>query len=48
MTALTIAGDLTFNPLTDTLTNEKGEPVRLDPPQGDELPRQGFGVKDNG
>ena len=48
VTALTIAGDLTFNPLTDTLTNEKGEPVRLDPPQGDELPRQGFGVKDNG
>ena len=36
VTALTIAGDLTFNPLTDTLTNNRGEQVRLDPPQGDE------------
>lgn len=33
VTALTIAGDLTFNPLTDTLTNNRGEQVRLDPPQ---------------
>lgn len=48
VTALTIAGDLTFNPLTDTLTNNRGEQVRLDPPQGDELPRQGFDVKKNG
>ena len=48
VTALTIAGDLTFNPLTDTLTNNRGEQVRLDPPQGDELPRQGFDVKENG
>ena len=38
VTALAIAGDLTFNPLTDTLTNEKGEQVKLDPPSGDELP----------
>lgn len=48
VTALTIAGDLTFNPLTDTLTNNRGEQVRLDPPQGDELPQQGFDVKENG
>ena len=48
VTALTIAGDLTFNPLTDTLTNNRGEQVRLDPPQADELPRQGFEVKENG
>lgn len=40
VTALTIAGDLTFNPLTDTLTNEKGETRAPRPPQGDELPRQ--------
>ena len=37
-TALAIAGDLTFNPLTDTLTNEDGEEVKLDPPTGRELP----------
>ena len=48
VTAMAIAGDLTFNPLTDTLTNEKGEKVKLDPPSGDELPKKGFEVKDPG
>jgi aconitate hydratase len=48
VTALAIAGDLTFNPLTDTLTNEKGEQVKLDPPAGDELPPKGFAVEDAG
>ncbi|MTI29833.1 aconitate hydratase [Xanthovirga aplysinae] len=48
VTALAIAGDLTFNPLKDTLTNEKGEQVKLDPPSGEELPTKGFDVKDNG
>jgi aconitate hydratase len=48
VTALAIAGDLTFNPLTDTLTNEKGEQVKLDPPVGDELPLKGFAVEDAG
>ncbi|NBR36297.1 MAG: aconitate hydratase [Chitinophagales bacterium] len=48
VTALAIAGDLTFNPLTDTLTNEKGEQVKLDPPVGDELPTKGFAVEDAG
>lgn len=47
-TALAIAGDLTFNPLTDTLTNEKGEQVMLDAPTGDELPTRGFAVEDAG
>lgn len=47
-TALAIAGDLTFNPLTDTLVNEKGEAVKLDPPTGDELPTKGFAVEDAG
>jgi aconitate hydratase len=46
--ALAIAGDLTFNPLTDYLTNEKGEKVKLDPPFGDELPKKGFAVEDAG
>jgi aconitate hydratase len=48
VTALAIAGDLTFNPLTDTLINEKGERVKLDPPTGDELPAKGFDVEDPG
>jgi aconitate hydratase len=48
VTALAIAGDLTFNPITDTLTNEKGEQVKLDPPTGDELPVRGFAVEDPG
>ncbi|MFM7222728.1 MAG: aconitate hydratase, partial [Bacteroidota bacterium] len=48
VTALAIAGDLTFNPLTDSLINEKGESVKLDPPQGDELPSKGFAVEDAG
>ena len=48
VTALAIAGDLTFNPLTDTLINEQGEAVKLDPPSGDELPTRGFAVEDAG
>jgi aconitase A len=38
VTALAIAGDLTFNPITDFLTNDKGEKVKLDEPKGIELP----------
>jgi aconitate hydratase len=48
VTALAIAGDLNFNPLTDYLTNEEGQQVKLDPPTGDELPKKGFDVKDPG
>ncbi|MBX7204535.1 MAG: aconitate hydratase [Bacteroidia bacterium] len=48
VTAMAIAGDLTFNPLTDTLTNNKGEQVKLDAPSGDELPTKGFAVEDAG
>ena len=46
--ALTIAGDLCFNPLTDTLLNSRGEAVRLEEPTGIELPSAGFAVKDAG
>src|ERR1700741_5401687 len=46
--ALAIAGDLSFNPLTDYLINEKGEKVMLDEPNGDELPKKGFAVEDAG
>jgi aconitate hydratase len=48
VTALAIAGDLTFNPITDYLTNEKGEKVKLDEPTGMELPARGFAVEDAG
>ena len=46
--AIAIAGRLDFNPLTDTLINNKGEEVMLDEPTGWELPPKGFEVKDNG
>lgn len=46
--AIAISGNLGFNPLTDTLTNNKGEQVKLDPPVGDELPTKGFAVDDPG
>ncbi len=48
VTAMAIAGDLKFNPLTDTLVNEDGEEVKLDPPTGVELPAKGFDVEDAG
>lgn len=48
VTAFAIAGDLTFNPVTDTLVNKDGKPVKLDEPQGLDLPPKGFDVKDPG
>ncbi len=48
VTALAIAGDMTFNPLTDSLTNENGEAVMLDEPIGYELPADGFYADDIG
>jgi len=46
--AITIAGRLDFNPMTDSLINENGEEVILDEPTGWELPPKGFEVKDDG
>ena len=46
--AITIAGRLDFNPITDTLINKDGEEVMLDEPTGWELPPKGFEVKDDG
>ena len=46
--AVAISGRLDFNPITDILISETGEEVRLDPPQGVELPPRGFDVEDNG
>jgi aconitate hydratase len=48
VTAFTIAGDLRFNPVTDELSNEKGEKVKLSEPEGIEMPLKGFAVEDNG
>jgi aconitate hydratase len=48
VTALAIAGDLGFNPMTDSLVNEAGESVMLEAPVGDELPSNGFAVEDAG
>ncbi len=48
VTALALAGDLTFNPLKDSLTNSKGEKIKLSEPSGLELPPKGFDVKDAG
>lgn len=48
VTALAIAGSLSFNPLTDSLKNEDGDLVKLDPPFGVELPVFGFEVVDAG
>ncbi len=48
VTAFAIAGDLTFNPLTDKLKNEDGIEVMLDEPVGVELPPTGFDVEDAG
>lgn len=46
--AIAIAGRLDFNPITDTLENEKGEQIKLEAPTGHELPPNGFDVEDPG
>jgi aconitate hydratase len=46
--ALTVAGDLCFNPMKDTLTNDKGEKIKLKEPSGYELPLKGYAVEDAG
>jgi aconitate hydratase len=48
VTALAIAGDLTFNPLTDTLINEDGEQVKLDRAERHRAAPPGFDVEDAG
>ena len=46
--AIALAGRLDFNPITDTLTNQSGEEIKLSEPSGNELPPKGFDVGDNG
>ncbi len=46
--ALAFSGNLSFNPLKDALTNDKGEQVKLVEPVGYEMPPRGYEVKDAG
>lgn len=48
VTAMAIAGELTFNPLTDYLENDRGEKIKFTEPMGIEFPSKGFEVKDAG
>ncbi|MBA65860.1 MAG: aconitate hydratase [Candidatus Marinimicrobia bacterium] len=48
VTALAISGDLTFNPLESYLVNKHGKKIKLAPPSGIDLPKNGFDVDDLG
>ena len=48
VTAISLSGELGFNPMIDTLTNEDGEEIKLKPPSGFELPPNGFDVENDG
>jgi aconitate hydratase len=48
VTAIAVAGELTFNPLADELVNEEGKKVRFEEPKGIEMPPKGFSVEDPG
>ncbi len=48
VTAMVMGGSLSFNPLTDSLTNDQGQSVKLEAPEGIELPPNGFDVEDAG
>ena len=48
VTAYALAGRLSFNPMTDSLTNDQGERVTLEAPTGVELPARGFDRGDSG
>jgi aconitate hydratase len=47
VTAMAIAGDMHFNPLTDSLVGADGKPFKLDPPTGDQLPPRGYDAGEN-
>ena len=46
--AYALTGNLGFNPLQDTISTPDGKQIKLDPPQGDELPAQGFAKGEEG
>ncbi|OBZ89981.1 Aconitate hydratase, mitochondrial [Choanephora cucurbitarum] len=47
VTALAIAGDMHFNPMTDSLVGADGNPFKLDPPSGEALPARGYDAGEN-
>lgn len=46
--AYALSGDLEFDPLKDTIKTPDGKEIKLDPPQGDELPANGFAKGEEG
>lgn len=46
--AFSLSGHLKFNPMRDTLTNEQGQLIKLEPPHGEELPKKGFDQGESG
>ncbi len=48
VTALALAGSLSFNPLKDSINGSDGVPFKLTPPEAPELPARGFKSEDNG
>ena len=48
VTAIVLSGELTFNPMVDTLKNRDGNQIKLKPPTGFDLPKDGFAVEDLG
>eukprot|EP00300_Choanocystis_sp_HF-7_P010412 c16937_g1_i1.p1 GENE.c16937_g1_i1~~c16937_g1_i1.p1 ORF type:complete len:758 (-),score=39.55 c16937_g1_i1:28-2301(-) len=47
VTAMVLSGDMSFNPLVDTLIGSDGKPFKLSPPQGITLPSKGFDAGEN-
>ncbi len=48
VTALAFAGTLEFDPVNGTLPGPDGRPFRFTPPEGEELPREGFARGEEG
>lgn len=46
--AFALSGKLSFNPIRDTLENNKGEKIKLKEPFGEELPPENFDMKASG
>lgn len=48
VTAYAISGDLTFDPVNQTLKGADGKEFKFEPPQGEELPPKGFAKGEEG
>ncbi|MDH5586105.1 MAG: aconitase family protein, partial [Nitrospirota bacterium] len=48
VTAYALSGDLGFDPLNDTIKTADGKEIKLEAPQGDELPSLGFAKGEEG